>query len=232
MPERRLRSQLPTDAYTDLIFPDSPTNRPYALINMVTTIDGKILSGKRDEDVLDLGSKTDHLLMGRIMTQCDALMIGAQTLRASPKSWKPQAPVRIVVTRSGDLPLDGRFFEDAEKKIIAAPESAARTIPGFRWIPFKGESVDLRALLELLRNQLDIKRLLILGGSELNAQLIKANLIDELFVTIAPKVKLGRDVPTYADGEPLAREEMLDYKLLEHHAIDNEIFLRYRRKDA
>ena len=76
---------------------------------------------------------------------------------------------------------------------------------------------------------LDLEKLLILGGSELNAQLIRANLVDELLMTIAPRVKLGRDVPTYADGEPLARESLQQYNLVESHTISNEIFIRYRR---
>ena len=64
----------------------------------------------------------------------------------------------------------------------------------------------------------------------MNAQLLEANLVDELFVTIAPKVKLGRDVPTYADGNALSRENLQRYHLIENHAIGDEIFIRYRRE--
>ena len=69
-----------------------------------------------------------------------------------------------------------------------------------------------------------------LGGSELNAQLLKADVVDELFLTVAPKIKLGRDVPTYAGGEPLPREAILDFDLLESHVLGDEVFLRYRRR--
>jgi riboflavin biosynthesis pyrimidine reductase len=53
--------------------------------------------------------------------------------------------------------------------------------------------------------------------------------VDELFLTIAPKVRLGRDVPTYAGGEALPREAIQRFSLVEHQAVGDEIFLRYRR---
>jgi riboflavin biosynthesis pyrimidine reductase len=70
----------------------------------------------------------------------------------------------------------------------------------------------------------------VLGGSEINAQVLENNLVDELFMTLAPKIKLGRDVPTYADGNALPRHALQQYDLVEHHAVNNELFLRYRRK--
>jgi hypothetical protein len=54
--------------------------------------------------------------------------------------------------------------------------------------------------------------------------------VDELFLTITPKVKLGKDVPTYSDGNALPREQMQIYDLVENHEVNGEIFLRYRRK--
>jgi riboflavin biosynthesis pyrimidine reductase len=74
-----------------------------------------------------------------------------------------------------------------------------------------------------------IKKLNVLGGSVVNSQLIRAEVIDEIFLTIAPKIKLGEDVPTIADGEPLLRSEVKHFNLIEHHRIGSELFLRYRR---
>ena len=81
-----------------------------------------------------------------------------------------------------------------------------------------------------MREELAVERLHILGGSETNALFIRNNLVDELFLTVAPRIKLGREVPTYAGGEPLAREDLQSYGLLESHTIGDEVFLRYRRK--
>jgi riboflavin biosynthesis pyrimidine reductase len=202
------------DIYESLAFPAAPTNRPYVFINMAATIDGKILTGERDESVHDLGSAIDHELMRRIEKRADAVLIGAQTLRATPLKWNPQAPVRIVLSKSGDVPTDARFLTGGESH-IAGPAGD---------LPF----TDLADLLHQLKEK-GIERLLILGGSEVNAQFLHTGLVDELFLTLAPKIKLGRDVPTYADGQPLPRELVQNYDLVEHHVVRNEIFLRYRR---
>lgn len=216
--------------YEDLNFPPAPEDRPYCYINMVTTIDGKILSGDRDDHVLDLGSKVDHILMKRIEASADAVMVGAQTLRASPSQWTPTPNTRIAVSLSGDLPYHAKYFH-SDGAFVATSEAATFHPPkGILTLTAGQNRVDFTLLLIRLRKELGIRKLVILGGSELNAQLLKLNLVDELFVTIAPKVKLGRDVPTYADGDALSKEDLQRYHLVEHHAIGDEIFIRYRRE--
>lgn len=74
-----------------------------------------------------------------------------------------------------------------------------------------------------------VQRLLIEGGSEINAVFLAADLVDELFLTVAPKVKLGREVPTIADGEPLTRAQVKSWELVSCLTQGSEVFLRYRR---
>ncbi|HZH97458.1 MAG TPA: DsbA family protein [Fimbriimonadaceae bacterium] len=210
--------------YTDLTFPDAPSDRPYCFINMVCTIDGKTVTGARDEPVHDLGSRLDHELMRRIEEAADAIMLGAGSLRATPKLWYPKDKIRIVVTRSGDLPYQSRFFTDApEKAYICGPEQVRFPEPTQRL------QEDLAECLRTLRD-MGVQRLLVEGGSELNAELLRRDLVDELFLTLAPKIKLGRDIATYAGGEPLGRGEVQRYELIESHRVGDEMFLRYRRK--
>jgi riboflavin biosynthesis pyrimidine reductase len=216
------------DAYSDIAFPSASKTRPYVYIDMVSTIDGKILSGGRGDSVHDLGSAVDHRLMKRLEASADAVLVGAQTLRATSNKWNPATEKRIVITNSGDLPFDSAFLQHGEP-IIATSGSSGLNAHGIRLLRAGGQTVDLGLLLERLRG-LGIERLLVLGGSELNAALIHAELVDELFLTVAPKVRLGRDIPTYADGHALPRPCIQQFSLVEHHAINDEIFLRYRRK--
>lgn len=217
-----------TDVYNALEFPQAPKDRPYVFINMVATIDGKILSGGRNESVADLGSKIDHLLMKRTEKAADAIMLGAQTLRATPPSWNPKSAKRIVVSRSGKFPTDHCFLLGGES-YVATSGSAMFPVPhGVKIIRAGSERVDLKLLLERLKGQ-GIHRLLVTGGSDLNAQLLREGLVDEVFLTVAPKIKLGDDVPTIAGGEALPRYNLINFDLVEHHVIGNEIFLRYRR---
>ncbi|HWA83808.1 MAG TPA: dihydrofolate reductase family protein [Fimbriimonadaceae bacterium] len=207
--------------YEGLAFPPTPEDRPYIAINMVATIDGKILTGDRDEPVVDLGSENDHRLMKKIEAACDAVMVGAQTLRAAKKSWSPKAPTRIVVTRSGRLPYDSCFFTG--KPVVASPEPL-ETPAGIEQVRLDS----IPGLIGDLRKR-GIERLLVLGGSSLNAELFEAGLIDEIFLTIAPKIRLGENVPTIADGNALPRESIQNYSIVEEHRIGEELFLRYRR---
>jgi predicted DsbA family dithiol-disulfide isomerase/riboflavin biosynthesis pyrimidine reductase len=212
--------------YSDLIFPAPPESRPYTMINMVTTIDGKTVTGERDEHVMDLGSKVDHLLMRRLEAAIDAVILGAGSLRSTPNLWYPEEQMRIVVTRSGDLDYGSRFFSVAPQKSIVVgpanltpPDPIRRLDLGLGWTE----------ILRIFRQEFGIKTLLIEGGSELNASLLEVDVVDELFLTLAPKIKLGRTTPTYAGGEPLPRERIQQYRLVEEHRVEDEIFLRYRR---
>lgn len=210
-------------AYRELEWPAAPGDRPYVFINMVSTIDGKTLTGERDEPVMDLGSPLDHATMRYLESQADAVLIGSGSLRATPGIWYERTLKRIVLTKSGDLPWHSRFFTDAPELAFVA--GGDRPLPdGVRRLPS-----DLPSLLNELRG-LGVERLLVEGGSEINAFFLGADLVDELFLTLAPKIKLGRDVPTIADGEHLARDQVQRWKLVSHQAIEDELFLRYRRQ--
>jgi riboflavin biosynthesis pyrimidine reductase len=200
---------------------------------MVTTIDGKIVTGERGEPVQDLGSDVDHLMMRRIQSSVDAVLIGAENQRTTPKLWYRKELIRIVVTRSGNVLYPSRFFDDApEMAIVMCPRSA--TLPdlplGVKVLRFGEESLMWEAAMEHLADVENISTLLVEGGSEVNAQLLEQGLPDELFLTIAPKIKLGADVPTYADGVALPRERVQEFLLLESHVYGDEVFLRYRRR--
>ena len=216
-----------TDIYSDLDFPDAAEDRPYTFIDMVSTIDGKTLSGGRNESVADLGSKLDHFLLRRIESMANAILLGAGTLRANPPSWSPKTQIRVVVSSSGVLPYDAPFFEKGA--FVAVPTSGRIDPPQNVSLLKSGQDrVDVGTLMRQIRD-LGVSRLLVLGGSELNAQLLENDLVDELFLTIAPKIKLGRGVPTYAGGNPLDRDHLKAFSLLESNVVEDEVFLRYRR---
>ncbi|MFN8219826.1 MAG: dihydrofolate reductase family protein [Fimbriimonadales bacterium] len=217
--------------YAGLQLPEGPPDRPYVAINMVTTIDGKTITGNRDEAVMDLGSKVDHATMRNIQNAADAVMLGAGSLRSTPGLWYPAHRPRFVVTRSGDLNWKSRFFSDApHHAYVVAPEDYQLPAgnPGIHLAAGSGE-VDLKLALRKMRTELGVRSLLVEGGSELNARMLDADLVDELFLTLAPKVKLGRETPTYAGGHPLPREAVQRYLLVSEQRVGDEVFLRYRR---
>lgn len=85
--------------YTRLEFGAAPLDRPYVILNMVSSIDGKAVVEGSEKG---LGSKTDQRLMRELRTNADTILNGAGTLRASGTSlgwaatrrWKPFARPR------------------------------------------------------------------------------------------------------------------------------------------
>ncbi|MEQ1934173.1 MAG: dihydrofolate reductase family protein, partial [Fimbriimonadaceae bacterium] len=167
-----------------------------------------------------------------IEAAADAVLIGAGSLRATPGLHYAPHLKRIVLTQSGDVFYhEGklrRFFSDApELAFVACPDSIGLIGP-IRPI-IKTLPADPSDLLKSLRQDHNVKRLVIEGGSEINAIFLNANLVDELFLTLAPKIKLGRTTPTYAGGEPLARADVMGFTVVYCEQIADEVFLRYRR---
>lgn len=206
---------------------------PYVFVNMVATIDGKILSGKRGEPVEDLGSPNDHKLMRRIEDSSEAVLIGAGSQRSTSKLHYSCDLWRFVVTHSGNILAESRFFADCPTKavVVCGSEAALPTLAdGVQIWRSDVPHVNLREALRRMRSELGIRRVLVEGGSDLNGQLFRDDLIDEIFLTVAPKIKLGENVPTIATAPPFDRSALLQYALVEKHAIGDEVFLRYRRR--
>jgi 2,5-diamino-6-(ribosylamino)-4(3H)-pyrimidinone 5'-phosphate reductase len=210
-----------------LTFPPAPPERPWIFINMVTTIDGKILTGERDDDVHDLGSPIDHATMKVIEAAADGIIIGAGTLRATPVMNFPATLKRYAVSTKGKVDPSHSFFIGGPSWLVLPGEASGH--PVLSSIKAGARELDFREALRIIRQDHGVERLLCEGGAELNGVLLGLDVVDELFWTVAPKIKLGRDVPTYADGEPLPRSEVTKWTLVQQAAAGNELFLRYRR---
>lgn len=192
---------------------------------MVSTVDGKIITGDREDDVHDLGSATDHATMHAIEREADGIINGATTIRATPVINLPAGIKRYCVTASGRVDLGHSFFQGSSWLVMpgGAPvidHPSIRTGDG---------RIDWPETLRIIRQEHGVERLLCEGGSELNASLLSHDLVDELFLTLAPKIKLGRGVPTYAGGDPLPRAGVLAFELVGCRQAGSELFLRYRR---
>ncbi len=223
----------PDDLYFTLEHPEPPEDRPYLYINMAATIDGKIVVGEPGGTAKGVGGPTDQRLFRRLQHTCDAAMLGSTTLRASQVIYPPEI-LRFVVTRRGDMPLKNRFFTDApEKAYVLAPvalpeEVAAKLKAATNVLQIGQDDVDLAAVLKYMRQNLGVRSLLCEGGATLNDQLIRAGLADELFLTVAPKIKGGSGLPTPVSGEGFPPNVSLPATLLSLYRDGSELYLRYR----
>jgi 2,5-diamino-6-(ribosylamino)-4(3H)-pyrimidinone 5'-phosphate reductase len=222
------------------------TDRPFVYMNMAMTADGKITSAAREYPRFT--SPRDRRTMDRLRAEADAVLVGAGTLRADDPPLhvrdpemlayrrslgRPDGLLNIVVTASADLDPASRFFrtDSAAGRIVAtvedvAPERAARLEEVAEvWRLGRG-LVDLRELLRRLHAR-GVKRLLVEGGGELNWGFVRDDLLDELYVTVAPVLLGGADAPTLLEGEGLsmAAQRKLALTGMERHG--DEIYCRY-----
>lgn len=223
----------PAALYERIAFPDPPADRPYVYINMVSTVDGKIVVGKVGGTSRGVGGPTDQLLFRRLQQNCDAALIGGVTLRAGNVIYPPSL-LRFTVTKSGEVPLDNRFFRDApEKACVLAPEDlpegkAARLAAETNLIRIGKGEVDLPAALRWMRVERDVRHLLCEGGATLNDALLRAGLVNELFLTLAPKLKGGAALPTIVTGQGFPPGVSLPLTLLSLYHDGDELYLRYK----
>jgi 2,5-diamino-6-(ribosylamino)-4(3H)-pyrimidinone 5'-phosphate reductase len=220
--------------------------RPFVCINMAMTADGKITSARREEP--KFASRRDKKTMDKLRAEADAILVGAGTLRADDPPLhvrdaemlayrrslgKPDNLVNVLVTASASIDPRSRFFAAAHaaRQIVATVEDApadrvaALSAVAEVWTIGQG-TVDLPQLLSRLGDA-GIERLLVEGGGELNWGFVRGDLVDELYVTLAPALLGGRNAPTLCEGEGLAMADRRRLQLLSADVIDGEIFCRY-----
>jgi riboflavin-specific deaminase-like protein len=232
------------DVYADLDLPRVVGGRPYVVMNMVSTVDGKSALGT---SAAGIGSRTDSRLMRQVRTGVDAVMHGAGTLRAEivdprvdfecvrrrvERRLSPQ-PLAVIVSGSLDLDLTGRFLVNGPSGTViltasSAPDDRREALGRYaRLLTAPGPAVDLEVGLRRLHDEFGVRRLLSEGGPSLNQRLLDAGLIDEVFWTVAPKLAGGRGRTIIDSDEPtLAIRARLDLVSLHEH--DGELYTRYR----
>jgi 2,5-diamino-6-(ribosylamino)-4(3H)-pyrimidinone 5'-phosphate reductase len=227
--------------YEDLRLPPPERrdpSRPYVIINMVSSLDGRAaVEGKSSR----IGSETDRQTMRTLRSKSDAVMIGAATLRAEKLSLglddpSREPPLAVIVTKTGDVPLRRNLIVGEHQKVLVittqhAPEyldegelhESARVL---RVSSIPSGAINLREALDVLKAEHAVELLLVEGGPTLNHSLISQNLVDELFLTLAPKLLGGTlcESLTILNGPILATR---DSNLLSAHLAGDELFLRY-----
>jgi riboflavin-specific deaminase-like protein len=215
-------------------------DRPFVATNFVVTLDGHVTLEGRSGPI---GSDVDTAMLVALRLRVDAVMIGAGTMRAErygrifgkperreqrEREGLPGDPLVVLVSGRFDLPWDAPLFTDGGGEVLiatASEEEPPPTATPVSVIRHDGE-VELRALLEHLRRELGVRALLCEGGPRLHAQLIEAGLVDELFVTHAPKLAGGVGPGLVAGLEEGERPVELAWLLAEEST--GELFARYR----
>ena len=202
---------------------EAPEERPLVGMNFVATVDGRATIAGRSGPI---GSDSDTAMLVGLRSRFEAVMIGAGTMRV--ERYGPMEPLLVLVSGRLDLPWDAPLFteEGGGGALIftaseAEPPETAATVEVVR---HEG-AVNLPEALRHLRQERGIRALLSEGGPHLHAQMQADGLVDDLFLTVAPKLS-GGGAPRILEG-PLPSVVGLELAwLLEE---DGELFARYRR---
>lgn len=225
------------EAYSELEFGAGASDeRPYVIVNMVATADGQ---GRIGETTDELGGPADADLFVSLRERVDCVMAGTGTIAAenyNAPATKPEVqrrraaaglaarPLVATITRSGELPTSAPLFADADLR-IAVFSSEGLSLPSVDAQLVQVGTTSPIEVLRHLRQEFNVRSLLLEGGPHLNTPFFAAELIDELFLTVAP-VLIGNDDPFPIIAGPLPRNQKLH--LMSAFTGDEHLFLRYR----
>ena len=219
----------------------APPYRPYVVVNMVATADGAAAVG---DHTAPISNAADRQLFHELRTHVDAVLVGAGTVRTERYGRlvrDPQRrarrvarglaadPLAIVASHRLQLTPDLPLLADQQSRVIVLtasdaelPECAAQ-VSYLRARP--DEEVDLAAMLTRLRIEYGVRSVLCEGGPNLNASLLPAGLIDELFLSIAPTLAGSIGSLSIVNRAPLPHPIALELRwLLESQG---QLFARY-----
>ncbi|MFD4571913.1 dihydrofolate reductase family protein [Streptomyces sp. NPDC058417] len=175
---------------------------PYVLLSAAVSLDGYLddtgpqrllLSGPADFDRVD-----------EVRASVDAILVGAGTLRAdNPRllvnspvrraarlaAGRPEYPLKVMVSGSGDLDPAARFWHTGGDKVLyttGAGAERARALGLAADVVALQDDLDWRRLLEHLHDVRGVRRLMVEGGGTIHTQLLRDGLADELQLVTAP----------------------------------------------
>jgi riboflavin-specific deaminase-like protein len=230
--------------------PERSARRPFVFINMAISADGKIATSNRA--LSSFGSARDREHVFELRARADAVMAGARTVDSGPVALGPgparwrrlrlrrglsEYNLRIVVSRSGSVDPRARIFRRKFSSIIllTTGRAQARRLAALRRqveeVKICGfNEINFPEALRWLRKKWKVERLLCEGGGELNDALFQAGLVDELHLTVCPKIFGGRDAPTIADAYGASSlAAAARFELQSARRCGDELFLVYQR---
>lgn len=189
-----------------------------------------------------IGSSEDRRFLEQMRHETDASLVGAGTLRDGDPEMRGAGGVlfgnrvRAVVSGSGDFPWKGKkIFQKGPPPIIFTSETAAaflrRRLKGKAEIialPPGPHGLSMIAAFEVLRER-GVRSLLLEGGGRLNYTCLAEDLVDEILLTLSPRLSGERYGASLVEGPVFLGDPFLDLQLLSVKQEETgELFLHYK----
>ncbi|MGV9679616.1 RibD family protein [Nocardia sp. NPDC003482] len=224
--------------------------RPYVVLSVAVSVDGYIddLVPER----LNLSNPEDFDRVDQVRAECDAILIGAETLRrdnprliiksearlsARVAAGKPAHLQKVVVSASGELDPEAKFWHhgvEDRRPIVYTTDTGAKALRDrlgeLATVVSLGENVEFGSLLDDL-GQRGIARLMIEGGTSIHTAVLSAGLADELHVAIAPLLIGQADAPRFVNPAEFPGGTRRRMRLVDTTRIGDVVLLRYFPKE-
>jgi riboflavin-specific deaminase-like protein len=215
-------------------------DRPYTVVNFVASADGRAAFKGRSGG---LGGAADRAMFHGLRERVDAVFAGTGTMRTerygrlvrdparrerrAASGLRPE-PLACLISRSGDIPLDIPLFDEPDARVIVFTP-AALDLSGARAhtevVRLDPGRLTLTTMMRRLRSDYDVRALLCEGGPLVFGALLQEGLVDELFLTLAPKLTGGGPGPAVTSGPELPELASLELVWVLEEA--GSLFLRY-----
>ena len=213
----------------------APDGRPYVVLNMIESLDGRTtINGT----VSELTSPIDQARLFGLRAQADAVLVGAGTVRAEryrkvlPPEVEGPRPMMVICTNRVDLPEDLPLLDNPDVHVVITTSSdrslgfETRARVDYLRVPLAegGGGVDALAMCRALRDEYGVRSIVCEGGPRLNDDLFAADLVDELFVAIAPTL-VGAGERTLIDAARTVGPRRA--RLVSAATAEDYLYLRY-----
>lgn len=208
------------------------------------SIDGKLTlgAGNSSKELFTLFSNQDmkyiHLFRGKVQ----GIMVGKNTILTdnpflTNRFEDNKNPIRIIPTRTLDIPLDSNVLSDQGQTIIVTTERG-RDEAKIQQIRDRGkdciicgeDEVDFVELGRQLEENYGISDLMVEGGGFLNWHILNQDLVDEIILMQLPIIIGGSSNITLVDGEGYHELCLTKkFKVVEIQAKDNYTLMRYKK---
>lgn len=231
------------DKLNDIFFYYITNKRPYCILKYAMSLDGKITteSGKSKWISNEKSREYTHFLRKR----CAGIMVGIGTVLTDDpmlncRIENPSNPVRIVLDSNLRIPIDSQLVKTAkeiplfiatlskDKEKINTLENAGVEIYS---ADEKDGKIDLEKLMKYLGEEKVIDSILIEGGSAVHSSAVKAGIVNELDIFVAPKIFGGKNaISPFSEVITDDPNELSGFKFKDIKKFDEDILLRYINK--
>ena len=212
--------------------------RPYVIMNAAMTLDGKIATAAGDSRI---SSIKDLVRVHSLRSKVDAVLVGINTVliddpMLSARRVNGKNPIRVIVDSRARIGLNSRVMRSCDRiqTIIASSAKASRKklekirARGAVAMVLGKSNVDLAKLLSILKDK-GVKKLLVEGGGEINWSMVENGFVDEVIVTVGPRIIGGRNAVTLVEGRGFGRiSDGIKLKFCKITKYGSEVVLYYR----